>query len=425
MIKFTPHCHKFVYGIFLALYLGCSTVAAIDTPPPITKSLWQRESLTDDWFGYGSSLRDHGISFNGSLTQFYKGYVEGSGSHGWKYGGKADGFLRIDGAKIGLWQGFGINAHAEINYGESLVAPGGTLLPNNLALLFPGTNGAFTDLALYLTQQIGSNVTLMFGKINTVDLYDAGREFSGGRGVEQFQHVQFVAPISGITPPMILGGIISVKTEPAKYTLMVYDPENKTRKNGFEKPFAKGVTFNGSVELPSNFFSLSGKHIFSAAYSTQNGLDLTDIPQLILPGTPPPDSKSDRWYLSYAFEQSLWRDKTDPTKAWGLFGQASVSDGNPNPFDWSFIGGVGGTSPIPGRIHDKFGIGGFYTGYSRPLKDAINLVFPVGDESGVELFYNYAVMPWLRFTGDVQIISPPRKDRDTAIFTGIRAQIVF
>jgi porin len=141
------------------------TAADSTNQVPATKSLWQRETLTDDWFGYGSSLRDHGVSFNGSLTQFYKGYVEGSGPHDWKYGGKADGFLRIDGAKIGLWQGFGINAHAEINYGESLVAPGGTLLPNNLALLFPGTNGAFADLSLYLTQQIDNNLTLMFGKI--------------------------------------------------------------------------------------------------------------------------------------------------------------------------------------------------------------------------------------------------------------------
>ncbi len=274
---------RFGFAILLSAWFSMVTAAENATADdigqePASKSLWQRETLTDDWFGYGSSMRDHGINFNGSVMQFYKGYVAGSGSHDWKYGGKADGFLRIDEAKIGLWQGFGINAHAEINYGESLTAPGGTFLPNNLALFLPGTNGSFADLSLYLTQQIGSNVTLMFGKINTVDLYDAGREFSGGRGVEQFQHVQFVAPISGITPPMILGGIASVKTDPAKYTLMVYDPENKTRKNGFEKPFDKGVTFNGSVEVPSNFFNLSGKHIFSAAYSTQDGLDLTDIP---------------------------------------------------------------------------------------------------------------------------------------------------
>jgi porin len=79
----------------------------------------------------------------------------------------------------------------------------------------------------------------------------------------------------------------------------------------------------------------------------------------------------------------------------------------------------------PGRLRDKFGLGGFYTGYSGELKDAINLLVPVSDESGVEIFYNYAVTPWLRLTADTQFISPPRKDRNTAIFTGIRAQILF
>jgi hypothetical protein len=94
-----------------------------------------------------------------------------SGAHGWKYGGKADGFLRIDGGKLGLWKGFGISAHAELNYGESPTSAGGTFLPNNLALSFPGANNTFADLSLYLIQQLGESVTVMFGKINTIDLY--------------------------------------------------------------------------------------------------------------------------------------------------------------------------------------------------------------------------------------------------------------
>jgi porin len=352
-MKLTPKFAQLIFSLvclfsawITAVIAGDDTSIETSKQPPITKSLWQRTTLTDDWFGSGSTMREYGVNFSGSLTQFYQGLAVGSSSHDWKYGGKADGFLRIDGAKIGLWQGFGINAHVEINYGESLFTTGGTFLPNNLALFFPGTNGAYADLSLYLSQKIGNDISLMFGKINTIDLYDAGREFSGGRGIEQFQHIQFVAPLTGITPPMILGGIVSVKTKPAKYTLMVYDPDNKVRKNGFEKPFDKGITFNGSVELPSNFFEQTGKHVFSAAYSTQNGIDFADLPQLILPGAPPLGTKHNRWYLSYAFEQSLWRDKVDPTKAWGLFGQASVSDGNPNPVEWSFMAGIGGTSPI-------------------------------------------------------------------------------
>jgi hypothetical protein len=81
-------------------------------------------------------MREYGVNFSGSLTQFYQGLAVGSDSHNWKYGGKFDGFVRINGSKLGLWQGFGINAHAEVKYGEFHAFVGGTFLPNNLALLF-------------------------------------------------------------------------------------------------------------------------------------------------------------------------------------------------------------------------------------------------------------------------------------------------
>jgi len=130
------------------------------------------------WFRV--TLREYGVNLSDSLTQFYQGLAVVSGSHNWKYGGKFDGFVRIDGSKLGLWQGFGINAHAEVNYGESRAFAGGTFLLKNLALTFPGSYGNFADLSLYFTQQLPDDVTLMFDKINTVDLYDAGREFGGG-----------------------------------------------------------------------------------------------------------------------------------------------------------------------------------------------------------------------------------------------------
>lgn len=36
-----------------------------------------------------------------------------------------------------------------------------------------------------------------------------------------------------------------------------------------------------------------------------------------------------------------------------------------------------------------------------------------------------SVTPWLRLTGDLQIIRPGSHSRDTAIFAGLRAQIMF
>lgn len=108
---------------------------------------------------------------------------------------------------------------------------------------------------------------------------------------------------------------------------------------------------------------------------------------MLLPNTPPAAKKDGRWYFAYAFEQTLWRDANDPKKAWGIFGQAGISDKEVNPFAWSALGGIGGTSPIPGRERDKFGIGAFYVGYAEGLKDGLRLIgLPARDETGIESF---------------------------------------
>lgn len=386
------------------------------------------DTLTGDWFGAGQTLREQGVYASGGVTQFYQGLVAGDGEHRWASGGKLDGFLRLDGEQLGLWQGFGVHAHGEFNYGHSLTDTGGALLPSNTALTFPGANEQLTDLSLYFSQELSDSATALLGKINMLDMYDAGREFSGGRGIEQFQHIEFIAPISGITPPMIFGSIISLKTDPAKFTLMIYDPQSQTRQTGLEHPFEQGQTLNGSVELPSQFFGKSGKHIFSAAYSTQNGMDFRDVPELLLPdaaANTQPREKGHRWFYSYAFEQTLWRDAGNPERGWGLFGQAGVSDANPNPVGWSVMGGIGGSSPLTGRELDKFGVGAFYLSYSDVLKEDLQPILPVRDESGLEVFYNLAATPWLRLTADTQWLQPTNSDRARAVISSLRMQVIF
>jgi len=78
---------------------------------------------------------------------------------------------------------------------------------------------------------------------------------------------------------------------------------------------------------------------------------------------------------------------------------------------------------IPGRSLDKFGLAAFYYALSSDLKDSIRPVVNLGDEYGMELFYNYAVTPWFRLTGDVQVIQPTLQNRGTAVFLNLRAQV--
>ena len=101
----------------------------------------------------------------------------------------------------------------------------------------------------------------------------------------------------------------------------------------------------------------------------------------------------------------------------------ALSDGNPNPARWSSLGGLSGTSPIPGRGGDRFGVAAFYLGVSDDLKDGLRPV-RLGDEYGGEVFYNLAVTPWFRVTADLQVISPALGD-SPVVLLGLRAQLRF
>jgi porin len=145
------------------------------------------------------------------------------------------------------------------------------------------------------------------------------------------------------------------------------------------------------------------------------------------------------YHFSYAFEQTLWQNPADPTKAWGLFGQVGFGDGNPNSLKWQALGGIGGTSLLPGRPNDKFGVGGFYYGYSNDLKEGLAPLLKLGDEYGAELFYNLAITKWFRVTADLQVIAPAIKSQviapplinptvannATVVILGLRGQVTF
>ena len=125
-------------------------------------------------------------------------------------------------------------------------------------------------------------------------------------------------------------------------------------------------------------------------------------------------------------QQYLYQDPANPAVGWGLFADAAVSDGNPNPFKWRFLGGLAGNSPIAGREEDRWGIGYFYYGISDDLIDSLTVVgIDVADEQGVEAFYNYVITPWLRLTGDVQWIDTGRADLDDAVLAAVRLQSRF
>ena len=400
---------------------GEATVNADATRPA---SWLERDTLTGDWAGRRTWLKEYGITLAPRLTQFYQGLSAGDGDRDYKYGGKADLLLNADLSKLGFWEGFSVTVHGEHNYGNSINGAGGTLVPPNTALLFPGMedNDAFDLSSVYFRQQFNDSVSLLFGKMNMMDLAST-KPFMGGAGIDAFQNLTFVAPPTGVVPPYLFGALMSVRTEPATFGLWVYDPASVVNKTGFEEPFENGGTIRGSVDFPVTIGGLSGHQGLVALYSNERNTDLNDIGDTFLPPFPAADIKDNNYYFAYNFDQYLYRVSDKSKEGFGLFGQFGISDGNPSKLYWSALAGIGGNGMIPGRSRDNWGIGYYYDTPSPDLKDSLPLL-TIRNEQGLEIFYNFAVTPWFTVGADLQVIKPCLGE-DTAIYSGLRSVIRF
>jgi porin len=391
-------------------------------------SLSERSRLTGDWRGGRPWLTEHGITLTPRLTLFYQGITAGNGDdHNFEFGGKADLLLDANLGKLGLWKGLSLNVHAEYNFGESVNQRGGTIMPVNTALMFPGMEGAdaFDFSSVTLTQKFGDSISLLAGKISIID-YCVPKPFMGGGGIDSFWNIVFAAPPSGTVPAYFFGAILSVRTEAATYGVWVYDPNSSVNKSGLQDAFADGVTIRGSVSLPVTITGNTGHQGLAVSYSTKDGNDLSTLDGSNIPDPPPGTVgiKNSRYYFAYTFDQYLYRSKENPKEGVGLFGQFEISDGNPNKLYWMAFGGVGGTGLISGRSLDNWGLGYYYAALSPDMKDALAPTLTIRNEQGWEIFYNFAVTPWLVLGADLQIIAPGLADK-TAVFAGLRTMIRF
>jgi porin len=177
-----------VTGILLALILAGGFATLNPGQAAGEFKIGLSAPLTGDWAGHRIWLKEHGITLAPRLTQFYEGLTAGDADGDFKYGGKADLLLNADLSKLGFWNGFSVTVHAEYNFGESINGAGGTLVPVNTALVFPGMKGAdaFDLSSVYFQQQFSDSVSLLFGKINMMDIA-ARTPFKGGAGIDAYR----------------------------------------------------------------------------------------------------------------------------------------------------------------------------------------------------------------------------------------------
>jgi porin len=412
-------------AVFLAATSAIVTAADLTpiAPAPSTPYLMP-QTMTGDWFGQGKATRDAGFDLRVEWSQFDQGMVQGGGNKAWQYGGKLDALGRFDLSKFGFWNGLSLTAQGNVNYGESVNGFGGSLFAENAALFFPGIKGpdASDMMALYVQQNFGDKVSVLFGKLNLVEFARA-TPLRGGGGVDTFWNVNLATPITGLSPPTIFGGQVRINTQPVSFSVSVFDAKDATHRTVWDHPFENGVNVMGTATLATNIAGLTGSYGIKGIYSTQTGPDLSSV-------IPPPGltgllTKQGSYYVGFSFQQFLIQDASNPKRGWGVFGEITKADGNPNTLEWSGYFGLGGSSLFPSRSDDRFGVAYFRYGASSALKADLAPVLNLEDQSGVELFYNVAVTPWFRVTADLQFIRPALGDFPRSVYAGVGTYVKF
>lgn len=411
-----------VEGLEDCCELGCTETAAMPTP----SELFHQGKLTGDWLGVRTSLGEHGIGFEGDITQFYMGTVDGGLENEFRYGGLGDYVVNVDASKLGGPQGLFVKIRAQHRFGESLGGTTGALLPSNIAADLPVLDSEDLFITnLLFTQALSENFAVFFGKLDTLD--GDLNAFAHGRGKTQFSNAAFVVtPIALRTvvySTLGAGFVYLDKGEPI-FTFTLLNATDTASTIGLNELFNDGVALSAELRLPTEFFGLPGHQLVGGTWSGKDFVALDQRLAAVLPNIPI-DRESDSWSLYWNFDQYFHVDFQDPTKGWGAFGRLGIGDNQTNPLEAFISFGVGGNVMLlPNRKNDTFGAGWYYGRSSQEVAPFVATALGgIDDVNGVEIFYNAQITPGFNLTADIQAIDPFRTQLKNALVVGVRAVI--
>ena len=261
---------------------------------------------------------------------------------------------------------------------------------------------------------------LFAGKKNVVGTADQDI-FAGGDGTDQFVSQALIAnpayllalPYSSFTAGAVM------PRDWGLATIYVWDPRDRTSDGlSLNDLFSDGIIVGTQIRVNTRFFDKPGEHHVGGIWKHVEQLDLSATPStpvfpLSLDPTMLP-TKSDAYTIYYGFDQYIQVFPGErrgplpvkPPRGWGFFGRASISDANPTVQQYFFSVGIGGDSRMGNDRGDTFGIGWYYAVSSKEFGPLAQSIVRPRDGTGVELFYNFQVTPWLNITPDVQYINP-------------------
>ncbi len=373
------------------------------------------------------ALRSNGITFTNNLTNFYIGNTRGGNEQQFNFAGHGDYLTNFDIHKMGGPQGQFLQIRAEHRYGESITPASGALLPPVLATDIPVRDSEQLYLTNFLfTQALSESFAIYAGKLDT--LGGMNDSLTSGRGIDQFSNLSLIGNPLGLRSVgySSLGTGFAVLQEGEKiFNFLIFNARDTTETDGFSELFADGVVLAPELKIPTNFMGLPGFQSLGGIWSSREFASLNQSPFFLLPEVPIA-RQSGTWALLYDFDQYLVVDPCNRKRGWGIFGRAGIADNETNPASYFLSAGLAGHSLMSSRPDDRFGAGWFHYGASSEIAPFVqNIVGPIRDGQGVELFYNLALNKRMFITADTQYLQSPLANVDNALLVGLRANLAF
>jgi porin len=337
-----------------------------------------------------------------------------------KFGGLPKGKLLV---RAEHW--YGDYGNVSLNTGAFSPAVFPALLPTA-----PNDPGVPYISNFVITQPLSEKLVVFAGKKDVLGAADQD-EFAGGDGTDQFMNQALIA-----NPAFLLGlpytsftAGAAMPREWGMFSFFVYDPQDRTQDfMRFEDLFSQGVIVGGEIKFKTDFFDRKGDFHVGGMWKHVELTDLTFAepppgvyPEPTVPGFP---TLSDSYTIYTGFDQYLVQFAGKEKRGYGLFGRASISDGNPTPIRYFLSTGVGGYSPLNQKRGDTFGVGWYYVGASNEFGVPPQILFGPRDGTGVEAYYNFQLTPSMNLTPDVQYIHPEASAiADDAFVYGVRLNI--
>jgi len=402
---------------------------------------WHRTQLSGDWGGVRTNLVRHGFFLDLYSVSAYQDTTAGGLKTGNTFIQNAQLSINVDTGRAGLWPGGLVHITLQSRYGNSPqdTFSTGSTVPQYYGLTLPGPFLTHDVLPTeyFLLQSLGRRFSVMLGKITVLTICDQtlfGDSFKYYFANFNFnknpQALNFYNPTAltavGVWRPVswatLAGGVLDPNSQANNLASRAFDRINIYGASIFSytvhgRPGQTWAQFNWTnkpkIDLEAPFGELpSGTRLQAVSVllgdSSTHGLLI--------------GYKPNSWVTIGSFSQYLYVKEESaniartlqsgrPLRGIGVFGRAGYAPDETNTItrDASFALFVHGLSET--RHEDSFGAGFYYNAISKPLKNGIarltDRASSVKDESGVEVFYDFAITPAVRIIPSYQHVWNP------------------